>query len=129
MLQLIVLLASIAVTFVPLADGAPMQTMSAAAAVDLGNVSTRKVTTWIGVRASGDSGVGAVALQAYLDDPLPGITVSLDGIELGAMPKTFATNVPLGAVTRHRLEIALPASVDSSHLPSDIRLEVGAVQE
>lgn len=129
MLHLFALLASITVTFVPLADGAPMQTMSAAAAVDLGNVSSRKIVTWIGMRASGDTAAGAVTLQAYLDDPLPGISVSLDGVQIGSMPQTFAAGIPLGVITRHRLEISLPATIDSAHLPSDIRLEVGGLQE
>jgi hypothetical protein len=145
MLHIAALLSAIAVLFVQQPDGAALQTLQRAAIADLGTVSgaessiagvqvvhgirSYKVTTTIGLRATSDGTQQPITLQAYLDDVLSGITVRLDGVQLGTMPQIFADNVPLGTVTRHRLEIDIPNVMPSTQLPSDIQLEVGAVQE
>jgi hypothetical protein len=145
MLHLVALLFTITVSFVQTGDGASVQSLERAAVADLGTVSANEsanagvqiahklhsytIDTTIGMRATSDSSQQPVALQAYLDDPLSGVTVRLDGVALTTMPQTFALNVPLGIVTRHRLEIEVPNFMPSAQIPQDIRLEVGALEE
>jgi hypothetical protein len=87
------------------------------------------VTTAIGLRATSATTSSPVSLQAFLDSPVSGVVVRLDGIELSTNPATFATGMPLGVVTRHRLEVEIPNSLSPASIPHDIPLEFGATAQ
>lgn len=143
--MLAVLFAAVTVSFVQEPDGAAIQSLARAAVADFGTVSagassapgvqivrgvrSYAVSTSVGLRAVSDGEPGPFALQAFLDEPLRGITVRLDGVELSTLPITFGAAVPANVVTRHRLELEIPAFMPFGQIPSDIGLEVGAFQE
>jgi hypothetical protein len=87
------------------------------------------VVTSIGLRANSTVTNGPVSLQAFLDSPVPGILVRLDGVELSSNPATFAGSVPLNVVSRHRLEIEIPNRLNTGMIPQEIPLEFGATPQ
>lgn len=134
----------ISVSVVAIAGGATLQSTPDAAIAELGTVSANPsataagvsvvrrarsyvVVSSIGLRADSALLGGTVALQAFLDGMLPGVIVRLDGVVLATVPRTFDAAVPLGIVTRHRLEIEIPDGLPASQVPSEIPLELGAV--
>jgi hypothetical protein len=87
------------------------------------------VVTAIGLRATSSSVSGPVSLQAFLDSPMPGLLIRIDGIDISSNPQAFARNVPLGVVTRHRLELEIPNTMSPGSVPQDIPLEFGATAQ
>jgi hypothetical protein len=132
------------VAVVQISDGASVQAGAGAAVAELGTVSgnlrpgtagisivrrdrSYVVVTFIGLRATSATRAGHVSFQAFLDSPLPGIVIRVDGVELSSAPVVFATGMPLGLVTRHRLEVEIPNSMPVARVPSEIPLQFGAV--
>jgi hypothetical protein len=137
---------SIAVTVVQLPEGAIIAGAANAAIAELGTVSSnvrttspgikivRRATSYvvvtvIGLRATSSSASGTIALQAYLNAPIPGISVSLDGVDLSAFPQLFAAHVPLNVVSRHQLELEIPNGMSPQLIPSQIPIEFQAQEE
>jgi hypothetical protein len=137
---------SIAVTVVQLPEGAVIAGAANAAIAELGTVSSnvrttspgikivRRATSYvvvtvIGLRATSSGVSGTIALQAYLNAPIPGISVSLDGVNLSTFPQLFAAHVPLNVVSRHQLELEIPNGMNPQLIPSQIPLEFQAQGE
>ncbi len=133
----------VTVTIVQAPGGATVQAGAGAAVAELGTVSSNVrrsvsgvaivrrsgsyvVATAIGLRATSTMTSEPVSLQAFLESPISGVHVRLDGVELSSNPITFATGVPLGVVTRHRLEVEIPNTMNPASIPQDIPLEFGA---
>jgi hypothetical protein len=87
------------------------------------------VTATIGLRATSPNLAGPVALRAYLDAPIPGVSVRLDGVELSAFPQLFAAHTPLNIVSRHTLELEIPNGMSPQMIPAQIPLEFQAQEE
>jgi hypothetical protein len=136
----------VSVAIVQTPGGAIVQTGAGAAVAELGTVSAHVrhstngvaiaarsasyvVVTAIGLRATSTVTSEPVSLQAFLESPIPGVHVRVDGIELTSNPITFASGVPLGVITRHRLEIEIPNGMDPGSIPQDIPLEFGATPQ
>jgi hypothetical protein len=136
----------VTVAVVQAPGGATVQTGAGAAVAELGTVSanvrrtmngvailrrsgTYVVATAIGLRATSTTSSEAVSLQAFLETPIPGVHVRVDGIELTSNPITFATSVPLGVITRHRVEVEIPNGMNPGSIPQDIPLEFGATSQ
>lgn len=87
-----------------------------------------KFTTTVELQASSTSALAppSVSLVAFVDDLPQGVTVRIDGVELGVTPVTIAHAIPLGAVTSHRIEIEIPDGTNGAIVPSEVRLEFGA---
>jgi hypothetical protein len=137
---------TIAVAIVEMPGGAIVQSTVDAAVLDLGTVSyyartplqgvqillrgkSYVVATAIGLRATSSSGGGAVTLQAFLDSPMAGVSIRIDGVEISSNHQTFAANVPLNVVTRHRLELEIPNAMSPGMVPAEIPLEFGATAQ
>jgi hypothetical protein len=137
---------SIAVAVVQLPDGATIAGGPSTAIAELGTVSSnvratspgvrivRHATSYvvvaiIGLRATSPGVSGPVTLQAYLNAPIPGVSVRLDGVDLSAFPQLFAAHVPLNIVSRHQLELEIPNSMSPQLIPSEIPLEFQAQEE
>ena len=137
---------SIAVAVVQLPDGATIAGAAGTAIAELGTVSSNVrttspgvrivrhatsyvVVTIIGLRATSSGVSGPVALQAYLNAPIPGVSVRLDGVDLSAFPQLFAAHVPLNVVSRHQLELEIPNGMSPQLIPSQIPLEFQAQEE
>jgi hypothetical protein len=137
---------SVAIAVVQLPDGATIAGASSTAIAELGIVSSNVrttspgirilrratsyvVVTTIGLRATSSSVSGPVALQAYLNAPIPGVSVRLDGATLSAFPQLFAAHVPLNIVSRHQLELEIPSGMSPQLIPSQIPLEFQAQEE
>ena len=73
--------------------------------------------------------MGTVALQAYLNAPIPGVSVRLDGVDLSTFPQLFAAHVPLNIVSRHQLEVEIPNAMSPQLIPSQIPVEFQAQEE
>ena len=87
------------------------------------------VSTFIGLRASSSTVTGNVVLQAFLDSAIPGVQVRIDGVDIAEFPVTFGGTVPIGIVTRHRIDLEIPNDMDPSRVPSEISLEFGAQKQ
>jgi hypothetical protein len=137
---------SIAVTVVQLPEGAVISGAASAAIAELGTVSSNVrttspgvrivrhatsyvVVTIIGLRAASSGVSGTVALQAYLNAPIPGVSVRLDGVDLSTFPQLFAAHVPLNIVSRHQLELEIPNGMSPQLIPSQIPVEFQAQEE
>lgn len=137
---------SVTVTIVQMPGGAAVQTTAGAAVADLGTVSANVrvtlpgivilrrpasyvVTTAIGLRATSSATTSPVTLQAFIEAPLSGVLVRIDGVEISSNPITFASSVPLNVVTRHRLEVEVPNGMSPGSIPHDIPLEFGATAQ
>jgi hypothetical protein len=137
---------TIAVAIVELPGGAIVQSTVEAAVVDLGTVSYNApaavqgvrilqrghsyiVATVIGLRATSSDRGGAVTLQAFLDSPMDGVSIRVDGVDISSNHQTFAANVPMNVVTRHRLEVEIPNAMSPGMVPADIPLEFGATAQ
>ena len=137
---------SIAVTVVQLPEGAIISGAANTAITELGTVSSNVrttspgvrivrgatsyvVVTIVGLRAASSGVSGTVALQAYLNAPIPGVSVRLDGIDLSTFPQVFAAHVPLNVVSRHKLELEIPNGMSPQLIPSQIPLEFQAQEE
>ena len=137
---------SIAVAVVQLPEGAIISGAADTAIAELGTVSSNVrttspgvqivrraasyvVVTLIGLRATSSAVSGTVALQAYLNAPIPGVSVRLDGIDLSTFPQVFAAHVPLNVVSRHKLELEIPNGMSPQLIPSQIPLEFQAQEE
>ena len=136
----------ITVDIVELTGGAMIQGAQPVAVAQLGMVSAylqrlnpgvrivRKpgsyvVTTVIGLRPEARAFSGTVALQAFLDAPIPGISIRIDGVLISSFPQVFAPHVLANVVSRHELEIEIPASMNPNQVPSEIPLEFGGVSQ
>ncbi|MGC2129512.1 MAG: hypothetical protein WA629_05370 [Candidatus Aquilonibacter sp.] len=137
---------SIAVAVVQLPEGAIIAGAASTAIAQLGTVSSnvrttspgvrivRRATSYvvvtvIGLRATSSGALGTVALQAYLNAPIPGVSVRLDGIDLSTFPQVFAAHVPLNVVSRHQLELEIPNGMSPQLIPNQIPLEFQAQEE
>jgi hypothetical protein len=137
---------SIAIAVVQLPDGATIAGAASTAIAELGTVSSnvrttspgvrivRRATSYvvvtiIGLRATSSGISGTVALQAYLNAPIPGVSVRLDGVDLSTFPQLFAAHVPLNIVSRHQLELEIPNGMSPQLIPSQIPLEFQAQEE
>jgi hypothetical protein len=131
---------------VQLPDGATIAGAASTAIAELGTVSSnvrttspgvrivRRATSYvvvtiIGLRATSSGISGTVALQAYLNAPIPGVSVRLDGVDLSTFPQLFAAHVPLNIVSRHQLELEIPNGMSPQLIPSQIPLEFQAQEE
>lgn len=132
------------VAIVQLPDGASIQNGASASVAELGTVvggrratvsgvrvrrraDSYVVSTLVGMRATSSTGSsGLVSLQAFLDAPMPGVIVKIDGTIVTAYPQVFTTHVPLGIVTSHVIEITIPDRLNPALVPSEIPLEFGA---
>jgi len=136
---------SASVSIVQLPGGASVQSLPNSAVAELGTVSSNVRTTSEGVtivRRSQSYVVvtsigllatspisGSVGLQAFLDAPLPGLIVRVDGVQLSPFPQIIATHTPTGVITRHRLELEIPNMMSPGSVPSTIPLEFGAIPQ
>ncbi len=84
-------------------------------------VTTRRVTMRIG-EASHDSR-GTARLRAYLENPDARFTIRINGIVLGATPRTIQSNAPIGIPFTHRIEIEVPIAAAEGPLMASIGWE------
>ena len=136
---------SLQVDVVRLAGGASVQPGGGAFVAELGTVSSNVratadgvaiehlsnsyvVVTTIGLRVEG-TGADTASVQAFVDSIAPRLVVRIDGMPLSQVPRTIASRVQVGTVTRHRLEVEIPNNLDPSLVPSELPLEFGATPE
>jgi hypothetical protein len=132
---------AVSVAVVPLPGGTQIESAANAASADLGIVSSNmrptmpgveivrharsySIVTEVGLRASSSS-LGTASLQAFVNAQVSGVSVRLDGIDLTSVPRVIATHVPMNLVTRHRMEIEVPNSMNPEQVPSEFVLEFG----
>lgn len=137
---------SFSVAVVQLPGGATVSSLADAAVAELGTVSSNVrstatgveiirrsqsyvVVTTIGLRASAVGFSGAVGLQAFLDEPVGGLVVRVDGVALTSIPQVVARRVQTGIVTRHRIELEIPNAMSPASVPAEIPLEFGAIAQ
>ncbi|HEX6880251.1 MAG TPA: hypothetical protein VF135_07795 [Terriglobales bacterium] len=69
-------------------------------------------------------GRGQVSLSAYLQRECLNCKLRLDGIELSSAPRVILADVPLNAITNHRLEIEISKQAPPGALDAAIEWEV-----
>ena len=119
----------VSLTVVSLPDGAPLLGSQGGWTLDLGGVSYAGIPATPNVaieRSSGSFVVSTefglmirdprqhsrtVSLLVFLDPVQSRVAIRIDGVTLQAAPQLLATHIPTSVVTRHRLEIEIPASL------------------
>jgi hypothetical protein len=74
------------------------------------NSTVRTTEFGIELQAASASTMGAAMVSAYLAEPTPGCTYLIDGIRLTTTPQVISARVSYGVISKHRLEIRVPAT-------------------
>jgi hypothetical protein len=78
----------------------------------------------IRVDAAGASEGTTATLRAYLESHDGRTKIRVDGMELGTVPRVVDAQSPIGIVTRHMIEIEVPADVAEGAFASAVRWDV-----
>lgn len=118
----------------PPADELTITFVSRPGLVDLGSVAhtgpsakrdrtVRSETIQLRVDRRGSSR-GSASLRAFLVSPDARCTIRVDGQLLGSAPVVIDPQVPVGAVTSHRIDVEVPVSAPEGPLTTSIGWEV-----
>ena len=117
----------------PVPDDVTITFVSRAGLLDLGSVAhtatndkrdrtVRSKTIQIRVdRRSGNS--GSASLRAYVLSPDARCSIRVDGQLLGAAPIVIDPQIPVGAVTSHRIDVEVPVTAPEGPLATTIEWE------
>jgi hypothetical protein len=114
----------------PVPDELTITFVSRAGLLDLGTVAhtgrfaergqtVRSETITMRVDRRGSSR-GTASLRAYLAAPDARCTIRIDGQLMGAVPIVIDPQIPIGAVTSHRIDIAVPVTAAAGPLATTI---------
>ena len=77
----------------------------------------------ITMRVDRGSSRGTASLRAYLAAPDARCTIRIDGQLMGAVPIVIDPQIPIGAVTSHRIDIEVPVTAAEGPLATTIGWE------
>jgi hypothetical protein len=137
---------AIRVSIVQIPGGAAIQSAAGSAFAELGTVSANVrsaaqgvailrhpqsyiVVTEIGLRAASSNAAARLSFQAFLDSPIAGVTVRIDGVTMSLNPQTFSIGQPANLITRHRMEVEILNTMNPGTLPAELPLEFGATAQ
>jgi hypothetical protein len=117
----------------PVSDELTITFVSRAGLLDLGTVAhtgrfaergqtVRSETITMRVDRRGGSR-GSASLRAYLAAPDARCTIRIDGQLMGAVPIVIDPQIPIGAVTSHRIDIEVPVTAAAGPLATTIGWE------
>jgi hypothetical protein len=108
----------------PVPDEVTITFVSRPAVLDLGSV-VHKTSETIQIRLDRRGGSrGSASLRAYLASPDARCSIRIDGRLLGAAPVVIDPQIPIGAVTSHRIDVEVPVSAPDGPLATTIGWEV-----
>jgi hypothetical protein len=66
---------------------------------------------------------GSASLRAYLVSPDPRCSIRIDGQLIGTAPTVIDPQIPIGAVTSHRIDVEVPVTAPEGPLATTIQWE------
>ncbi|HEY2323067.1 MAG TPA: hypothetical protein VGJ82_09395 [Thermoanaerobaculia bacterium] len=107
----------------PVPDDLTITFVSRPGLLDLGSV-VHKASETIQIRVDRrGAGRGSVALRAYLVSPDARCSIRIDGQLVGTTPTIIDPQMPIGAVTSHRIDVEVPATAPEGALATTIGWE------
>lgn len=104
----------------PVPDDVTITFVSRAGLLDLGSVVHKRSET-VQIRIDRRSGLrGSAVLRAYLTSPDARCAIRVDGQLLSAAPIIIDPQIPVGAVTSHRIDIEVPVTAAEGPLNTTI---------
>lgn len=107
----------------PVPDDVTITFVARAGLLDLGSVA-HKASETIQIRIDRRSGSrGSASLRAYLVSPDARCSIRIDGQLMGIAPIVIDPQIPIGAVTSHRIDVEVPVTAPEGPLATTIGWE------